>query len=245
LSKELWNRTGGAFDITAGPLSKCWGFYQRDGEVPSAKSLQAALEQVGTSNLDLDEDKRTVFFRSPLELNLGAIGKGFALDCGAAKLKDSGLDRFLFHAGHSSLLARGTAPGQEEGGWRVGIRNPLNLDSDIGTLNLRDQAMSISGIVEQGFKARGVRYGHILDPRTGAPAENHVLSAVIAPTAAEADALSTAFFVMSLEEIQSYCRTNPGTGAVIVRMESRDSNAEVHSFGLEDNHLEVLTKHEL
>ena len=145
---------------------------------------------------------------------MGGIGKGYALDRIGQLLLDDGLDNWLFHGGNSSLLARGDHNAM--GGWPVGLRNPLFPKQRLATVLLRDCALSTSGTGVQHFRVEGERYGHILDPRTGWPAEELLSVTVLAPTAAEADALSTAFFVMGVESSQQYCDNREGVGAILI-----------------------------
>ena len=107
-SVQLHAATDGAFDITAGPLIKAWGFYHREGRLPSEEAIQEALQRVGSQWLELDPDQETVFFAQPgLEINLGAIGKGYALDRCAEVLRSAQIENFMIHGGHSTILARG------------------------------------------------------------------------------------------------------------------------------------------
>ncbi len=237
---DLCRKTGGAFDMTAGPLWRCWGFAQRQGEVPTQEALNRALDSVGSQLLELDEGSGSVRFHHPdLELNLGGIGKGYALDRAAALLRDEGLSNALLHAGHSSILALGNAPGQAGGGWPLSLRHPQRRTQSLAQIQLRDRAMATSGVGEQSFRAEGKRYGHVLDPRTGYPTETNLSATAFARTAAEADALSTAFLVMDLEEVREYCHNDPGVGALLVPA-SGSGEIEVHRLGLDPSDVEII-----
>jgi len=221
---QLGADTAGAFDITAGPLSKVWGFYRRAGRVPGEEELRAALERVGHRYLELDPQQRSVrFLREGVEINLGAIGKGYALDCCAALLTAAGIGDFLLHGGTSSILARGSRAGGREGdrGWTVALRHPFRPEQRLAEFRLRDRALGTSGSAAQHFFHQGKRYGHILDPRTGQPADAVVSATVLAPTAALADALSTAFYVLGAEGAAHYCATHPEVSAWLVLPDSR------------------------
>ena len=123
-AQEISQWTGGAFDITAGPLSKAWGFHQRRGRWPSEEALEKARSVTGWEALNLDLEKQTVEFLLPeLEINLGAIGKGYALDEAAGRLDDAGVEDYLVFGGLSSVAARGQRTG--DSGWPVGVRHPL------------------------------------------------------------------------------------------------------------------------
>ncbi len=213
---ELYRATGGAFDITSTPLSRCWGFLQREGRVPSSDAIEAARASVGFGAVDLDAFRRTVRFRRPgIELNLGAIGKGHALDRVAADMRDGGVMHALLSAGRSSLLAIGG----RDAGWYVEVvtarGNQDDADRPLARVWLRDAAIGTSGAGEQYVIADGTRYGHVIDPRTGWPAAGVLSASVIAPTAAVADALSTAFLVGGAELAERYCAEHPGVMALV------------------------------
>jgi thiamine biosynthesis lipoprotein len=166
-------------------------------------------------HVTFDESARTVAFaRTGVGFDLGAIGKGHAVDRAVEQLDAHGLTAFLLHGGLSSLFARGGHHGQP--GWPVGIKNPLFTEERYATILLRDRGMSTSGSNIQYFRSQGRRYGHILDPRTGWPAEGLLSVTVIAPTAAEADALSTAFYVMGLENALAWCDNHPAIGGILI-----------------------------
>lgn len=228
---EISQEVQGAFDPSAGALWKCWGFYRKQGAVPSPQELKQARQRCGAEFVHLDEADSVVrYARDGLELNLGSIGKGFALDRAARILQNAGLEEALLHAGHSSFLAMGD-PSARGRGWRVSIRHPLEPEKSFAVLDLKEVGMATSGAGEQFFEVDGKRYGHIVDPRTGVPPD-HILSATaLAPDAAQADALATAFFVMSLDEIDDYCRRHKRVGAIVVPAASGESPLEMHCFG--------------
>jgi thiamine biosynthesis lipoprotein len=159
-------------------------------------------------------DTTISFARPGVELNLGSIGKGYALDRAAEILTEHELTEWLLQGGHSSVIARGEHNGLP--GWPVGLRNPLLPQRRLGTILLRDQALATSGTAVQHFRFEGQRYGHIIDPRTGWPVENMLSVTVLAPTAAEADALSTAFFVGGVELAERYCHNHPAVSALLI-----------------------------
>ncbi len=233
---ELSAATGGAFDITAGPLVKLWGFYRRQGQMPHPDDIARALERVNWRHLDLDPQQLTLQFRREgVEINLGAIGKGYALDRAAQVLLDEGVENFLFHGGRSSLIAHGSRQGVgEHGGWRVAIRHPLRPDRPVGEVRLLNRGMGTSGAGTQFFTHRGRRYGHILDPRTGWPVEGMLSATVLAPTAASADALSTAFYVMGVEPSLAYCRDHPEVSALVIAAGERPGTISLHTANLND-----------
>ena len=239
LAREIGRETGGAYDITAGPLVRCWGFLDRNGRVPEPDDLEAARRLTGWDAVMFNDATRSISFRKPgMELNLGSIGKGYALDRLAEDLRKKGLSNFLIHAGHSSILAAGDS--NSGPGWDVSLRDPRTQDS-LGTLKLKDQGMSTSGVGQQSFIANGKRYGHLLDPRSGWPGTATLSCSVLAPAAARAEALSTAFFVMRLEEIQKYCESHPEIGTLVVPAAAENRHTEMTLIGIELEQPEVVT----
>ena len=237
LALQLHDETGGAFDITSGPLSKVWGFYRRQGAFPDKEVLQQALSRVDSRAVELDRREQTIrFLRPDLEINLNAIGKGFALDRCGRSLREAGVENFLIHGGQSSVLAAGSRSAQdgEATGWTIAVKHPLRTNQRLGELRLVDCAVGTSGSGSQFFHHQGRRYGHVLDPRTGMPAEGVLSATVLAPTAALADALSTAFFVMGLEQVTEYCSRHPELSAVLVCPGQRSGSIVTHSIVMAD-----------
>jgi thiamine biosynthesis lipoprotein len=236
LAERLYRETGGALDITSGPLSEVWGFSRREGRVPTDADISAALERTGMQHVELDPAQQTISFRNAgTGVNLNSIGKGYALDRMAELLAAESVDDYLLHGGKSSVLARGNQPGAETPEWNIGLRHPLRQSERLAEFSLLDQALSTSGSGTQFFIRRGRRYGHILDPRTGRPAEGLYSATVVAPTAAEADALSTAFYVMSPDEVAEYCDKHAGIGALLVAPGEREGDVRLLAFGLHDH----------
>ena len=234
-AKALSAQTGGAFDITAGQLSKTWGFYRRQGRMPGADEIAEALATVGFGSLQLDPERRTAqFLKLGMEINLGAIGKGYALDQAADLLREKGLNDCLLHGGNSSVLARGHRQG-DSGGWKVALKHPLKPNERLGEFTLHNQALGTSGSGSQYFHHAGRRYGHIIDPRTGWPAEQILSSTVIAPTAAESDALATALYVMSLDESATLLQKRTDVAALLITLGSHAGAIQLHEFNLNGN----------
>lgn len=189
--------TDGALDITAGPLVEAWGFTKRRGQKPSSEVVQAALARVGYQKLLLDHERGTAELMEPgMAVNLGAIGKGFALDRVAASLRAAGIDDFLVHGGRSSVLVAGDDQPGSGSGWRVAVEHPLLPGTRLGGLRLAGQALGTSGSGKQFFHHQGRRMGHVIDPRTGWPSGDMLSLTVLAPSAMDADALATGLFVM-------------------------------------------------
>jgi FAD:protein FMN transferase len=220
VAQRLTLETDGAFDITAGALSKAWGFYRGPRRVPSEDERAAALNRVGMRHVVLDPDAGTVRYLKPgLEINLGSIGKGYALDRAAACLRaECDLPAALLHGGQSSVYAMGSEPGTS-GGWTIGIADPWQGERRLAVIRLRDRGLGTSAATFQHLEHEGRKLGHILDPRTGWPAEGMASATVLAPTAAQADALATAFFILGVDRATAYCEANPKIAAVLVPQE--------------------------
>ncbi len=212
LSSGLHADTDGAFDVTAGPLSRCWGFLQRDARLPDAAVLAGARAAVGMTGVTLDHPARTVrFARCGMELNFGSVGKGFVLDRMADLLHWRGVRHALLSAGSSSVVA----VGGRDGGWPIDLR-PRRAEKVVARIRLHDGAVGTSGAGEQFMEIDGVRYGHVLDPRTGVPASGTLAASVVTRSAAVSDALSTAFLVGGVALAERYCAAHADTLALVI-----------------------------
>jgi FAD:protein FMN transferase len=257
MAMQVSQETQGAFDLTSTPLWELWGFSRRAGAIPPDDKIAEALKHVGSRLVELDPQRRAIRFREEgVKLNLGSVGKGFALDRCAEKLAAAGIGDCLLHGGYSSVLARGTPKStgksisgglsqfssDENGtvplsGWTVGIRHPLRREERLAEVRLCNRALSTSGLAAQSFRHQGRRYGHILDPRTGRPAEGVLSATAIAPTASLAEALSTAFYVMGPQETLAYCRSRPEIAAVMICPAQQIGKTEIFTAGISENEL--------
>ena len=210
LSQALHRETGGAFDVTSTPLSRCWGFLRRQGRLPEAHEIAGARALTGMAQVAL-EGGAVRFARKGVELNFNAIGKGYALDRITELLQRRGVRRALLSAGGSSLRAIGG--GRED--FAVDVRSPRVADGPLARLRLRDAALGTSGAGEQFFEVDGKRYGHVIDPRTGWPAAGVLSVSVVTAEGALSDALSTAFLVGGLDVARRYCASHPQTLALV------------------------------
>jgi FAD:protein FMN transferase len=212
----LTNDTAGAFDVAIGSLVKSWGFHKRAGRVPTEIELSLAMFNSGQRHVLLDERTNTVKFLRPVELNFGAIGKGYALDRAAALLqRDWGIRSALLHGGGSSVRAVGCPPNNVRG-WPIALRHPSQENKSLGVVYLNNSGLGTSAATYQHFEFNGKQYGHVLDPRTGRPADGVQSASCVAGSAALADALSTAMFVAGAEWTKQYCRTHPEIGGVVL-----------------------------
>ena len=214
-ARDLHERTAGGFDIAAGALVRTWGFLERQGRTPSPEQLAAARRSAGMRWVEFDrQGTRLRFTRPGVELNLGAIGKGWAIDRVIDRLRQAGAASVLVHGGSSSVKAIGIqgpdVPGRS--GWRVGLRHPLRPGRRLATITLENQALGTSGSGTQFFVDRGRKLGHILDPRSGVPAEGVLSATVVTPSAADADALATALYVLGPAGMERIVASGKGLG---------------------------------
>jgi FAD:protein FMN transferase len=192
---EYNRQSEGAFDIGVGPLLKAWGFYRGTGRRPDPAEVTAALALLGSRHIHLDDALRSVRFDRPgLEIHPGGIGKGYAVDRMADLLRQKGFTTALLCASGSSLYGIGHPPGELRG-WPVDIRDAENPRKSVAEVFLKDASLSTSGIQEKMFRADGRIYSHILDPRTGYPAQGMLQLSVMAPRAAEGEAWTKACFI--------------------------------------------------
>ena len=208
----------GAFDITVGALVKAWGFHGGDGHWPSAWALWRARRNVGYQHLIVDRENREVRFeRSGLQLDPGGIGKGYAVDRAISVLRQYGVYSALVSSGTSSIFAMGSPPAEGRG-WSLDIRGAGPSARSSLSVTLRDEGLSTSGSYEKYFERGEDRYGHVLDPRTGRPARGLVAVSVIASTATDAEAWSTALLVNG----SAWARKNRSSGMRILLCPERE-----------------------
>jgi len=196
---RLYRRTHGAFDITVAPLMRCWGFVRGQGQWPDSKTLKEARALTGMQHLTLNEEDRTVSFqREGMSIDLGSIGKGYAIDEAIKILQECGVRRALLHGGTSTIAAIGAPP--ETDAWRVALPTARNDEKPLAVVDLHNETLSVSAEWGKAFSRGEKTYGHVIDPRKGEPVQGAELSAVTHRSATIADALSTALLVMTPEE---------------------------------------------
>ncbi|MDP4108828.1 MAG: FAD:protein FMN transferase [Bacillota bacterium] len=192
------NRTGGAFDITVGPLMDLWDFGKEKNSPPSEAEIKKALIKCGYGKVILNKNNKTVFLTQPgMALDLGGIAKGYATDRAASVLRKSGIRSGIINAGGNIFVIGGRPDGQK---FMVGVQNPREQGSVIAVLPLSDKAAVSSGDYQRYYIYEGVRYCHILDPKTGYPAKGVTETTVIGGSAEICDILSTSLFVMGREK---------------------------------------------
>lgn len=203
---ELCRVTDGALDITAYPAVKAWGFTTEEHRVPSEEELAELAAKIDYTAVKLEGN--TVTLPEGMEIDLGAVAKGYAGDQTAATARESGVASALLDLGQSTIVAVGSKPGGKP--WRIGVVDPARPENYFAVVELEDMAMGTSGGYQRYFEQDGVTYWHILDPDTAAPARAGLASVtVVAPSALTCDGLSTALFVMGLEEGTAFWRDHP------------------------------------
>jgi thiamine biosynthesis lipoprotein len=227
-ARQIGDWTGGKFDVTFGALSGLWKFdHDQDNRMPSPRDVEARLPLVDYRALELDRSAGTAYLtRKGMRVHLGGIGKGYAIDRGAAVLRARGFRDFMIQAGGDLFVAgkRGERP------WRVGIRDPRGpADRSFAALDLTDGTFSTSGDYERFFVDHGRRYHHILDPDLGTPARGSRSVTIVATRAVVADGLSTGVFILGGRAGMDLVERLPVVEVVIVT----DSNDVLVSSGLQ------------
>jgi len=222
LSVKMCRETNGAFDVTIGYLFDCWLNKDKTLRSPLPQELEAARSRTGANLLVLDESEHTVaLLVEGVRIDLGGIGKGYAADKMATILREWGIETAFISAGKSTVLPIGTPANRK--GWPVTLRNPRNANEILARVSLRYSALSGSGLA----KGR-----HIIDPRSAVPVSGKVAAWASAKDASTADALSTAFMVMSPDEAKRYCTSHPGTvGLVVIEKDKKGGGIDVLRFG--------------
>ena len=220
--------TDGAFDITIGPLMKKWGFFKGQGKIPDKpdkEELESVLESVSYKNIIIEEEMKkslfrdpsivkTVFFKNPgTQIDLGGIGKGYAVDMATRILKGNRIKSALINFA-GNIYAYGTPPGKES--WVIGLQHPRKSEGILSSFEVKDKAVSTSGDYEKFFIINGKRYSHIIDPRTGNPVKDIVSVTIVADNATRADALSTGVFVLGLDKGMELIENLPDIEGIII-----------------------------
>ena len=227
--------TEGTFDVTVAPLMRCWGFVGASGGMPEASAIESARSLVGMTHITLDADNYTVAFDRPgVEIDLGAIGKGYAVERAVEMMREYEIESAILHGGTSAIYALGAPPDADA--WQIAIRKPRtsqDVQNEIDDLSsreqkrnheiqssqagnhlavveLRDESLSVSAPHGKWFTSEGRRYGHVIDSRTGYPASRSLLAAIAMPSATDGDALSTGLLTLGaafLPALKAYCPT--------------------------------------
>ena len=206
-SLELYESTNGAFDVAIYPVMKAWGFTDGNYQVPDADTLKATLELVDPSLIDYDKETSTVSFKKDgVQIDLGGIAKGYTSSRIMDIYKEKGVTSGLVNLGGNAQVF-GTKP--DGSLWRVAVQSPDSEDEYLGVLETKDKAIITSGGYERYFEKDGVTYHHIIDPSTGYPADNGLISVtIVSADGTLADGLSTSLFVMGKDKATDYWKAH-------------------------------------
>lgn len=193
------HNSNGAFDVSVGPLIRLWGFnHDEEVQFPEKSKIDSLLYFVDFRNIILNEKENSVFLQKKgMELDLGGIAKGYAVDQAAQILKRYGINHFIINGGGDIFVA---GVKQENKKWVIGVQHPRNLNNMIATMQLSNFAVATSGDYQRFKIINEQRYHHILNPKTGYPANNYQSVTVLAPTAEEADFFATSIFLVGHEQ---------------------------------------------
>ena len=235
IAKELWQNTEGAFDITVGPLMKLWGFRGNTTNTPSPESIKKIKQICGMNLVELDDENFTVkFLKDGVKIDLGAIGKGYAIDKAIIVLKEAGITSAFMHGGTSSAAAIGISQNSEL--WKISVEIPsfldINVSGAIALVELFNSSFSVSAIWGRTGKTENEIFGHIIDPETGYPVKNCILAATRTKSATYADALSTAILVSGKKICKSILNKYPDLNYLYI-VKSTDNTPIIYSYGIE------------
>ncbi len=215
LSKQVGDLSGGSFDVSVAPVLNAWHFYSAKPLLPSDEEIRAALSLVDYRKIDVEDDRASLQ-QSGMSVDLGGIAKGRAVDLAAQKLLELGYLDFMVEAGGD---LRAVASDATKGLRKIWIQHPRAPDRFFASFRLDEGAVATSGDYEKYFETRGKRYHHILDPKTGYPASRAVSVTIIAETAAFADGLSTAVFVLGPRKGLELIERTPDVEGLIIYLE--------------------------
>jgi thiamine biosynthesis lipoprotein len=233
-------KSGGAFDPTVGPLVSLWGITGDEPRIPSQEEIDSVLRLVNWRDIELNRERRSVFLKQPgMALDLGGIAKGYAADEAAEIIRRAQLRRGLIDLG-GNIITLGVK--QDRTPWRVGLQNPTGVrGAYIGVISGWDMTVVTSGVSERYFIADGMRYHHLFSPFTGYPASNGLLAVtVITCVSMDADALSTAVFVLGYEKGRALVDSITDANAIFVFEDLSLRITEGVDFRLTDMDFRIL-----
>ena len=229
--------SGGAFDITVSPIVALWGFFSEKGHVPPDKEIEKVLPAVSYRNIVINKSNDTkkpatiIFKNTQTQIDLGAIGKGYAVDKALEIIRKFGINNGCINLG-GNIYVLGTPP--DKNAWKIGVQNPRNKDEILGYLELKNEATATSGDYERFFEFNGKRYSHIINPQTGRPVSGTLATTIVAPTGTEVDALSTSVFVLGHEKGLELVKRIPNVEAMIAYEEKDGKMAIDMTQGFKD-----------
>jgi thiamine biosynthesis lipoprotein len=200
-----------------------WQNAKNKSEIPDSHEIETVLRLVNYQDIELNGSDQTVFLPVVgMRLDLGGIAKGYAVESAVSILKGAGIVSGLVSAG-GNIYALGYKP--DGSAWRVGIRDPLDIDGVVGYIEIHDQAVDTAGDYVQYYIVNDIKYGHILDPFSGFPPQGETSCSVVTDNPAMADALATGIFAMGLDKGLKMLAMIPGVDGLII-----DSGGGMHSF---------------
>ncbi len=216
-SSEISQLTDGAFDVTVGPLVRAWGFGPEEHRNVTASRVDSLLDLVGMQKVEL-KDGKIIKSDARIILDFNAIAQGYSVDVVYEFLEEKGIRSFLIEIG-GEVRAKGTKGGEM---WRIGIDRPVDNNMSPGSdlkaiIRIKDRSLATSGNYRRFYVENGIKYSHTIDPRTGYPAKNQLLSAtILASDCATADGIATACMVMGKEKSIEFIDLNPEFDAYLI-----------------------------
>lgn len=218
---EYSNLTNGLFDISIGPLVKLWSIGLPEAKVPTLEEINEKLPLINYNDIEINEDEKTVFLkRKGMMIDLGGIAKGYTADVISNILTEEGVKSAIINLG-GNVYTHGTKVNSTN--WNIGIQNPFSDRGDIvGTLSISNKSIVTSGIYERYIEQDGVKYHHILNPKTGYPYDNEIAGiTIISDNSVDGDALSTSVFAMGLDNGLEFINTLNGIDAIFVTKDNK------------------------
>lgn len=214
--------TNGAFDISYASMDRIWNYDGTMREMPSEEKISSSIKKVGYQNIIIDKEAQTVFLKlKGMKIGFGAIGKGYAADKAKALLIEKGVKAGIINASGDLNAWGKQANGRD---WMVAITNPLNKNKVFSWLPINDSAIVTSGNYEKFISFNGIRYSHIIDPRTGYPSTGIISTSIMTSNAELADAISTSVFVMGVETGLDFINQLKGVDCIII-----DEQNKIHT----------------
>lgn len=216
-SKKFYEISNGSFDVTITPLMKLWGFYRKINKVPTKEQIKKITDRLGMNKVVFDKQNKTVFFKnSDIEIDLGGIVKGYAVDLACKAIIKDGIDAGVVNVGGNIRCLPKSPPGREF--YIIGIRDPFQKNKLMnGIIKIKDLSLSTSGDYEQYIVIGGKRFTHIINPKTGYPVKGMAAVTVLCQSALDADALSTIFFLNGEKFAERHYKEYPNTKILMVQ----------------------------
>ncbi|GAA0110231.1 FAD:protein FMN transferase [Clostridium tertium] len=218
---EYAKLSNGLFDISVGPIVKLWNIGLPEAKVPTQEEIDSRIPLVGYSDVELNDEENTVFLkRQGMMIDLGGVAKGYTADVISDILTEEGVKSAIIDLG-GNIFAHGLKV--DGSTWRIGIQNPFSDRGDIiGTITVKNKSIVTSGIYERYIEKDGIKYHHILSPKTGYPYENEIAGiTIISDKSSDGDALSTSVFAMGVEEGMKFVNTQEGIDAIFVTKDNK------------------------